>query len=316
MNVSVASRTIAFALTAGCGSTPGLDPPVAGANGGVLEVCSGCAAEVRDPNDAQIRVHHVHLNVTDVAATIAFYERFFGAKAVRLNGVADALWADPLLLLLEPGEHAEPETLQVGFEHVGLGVDDVAAWFEQASQQGLLADTRNGSSATPFSFPLPPGSSPFVDPEVDNFSFIYVRGPNAERIEVWSGRLRFRHAHFVTPDVDATAAWYARLLGVAPVLPMAAVGLLTTNAIALGEVTLDFVAPLAPVEFVEMDRQPIGHVALSVANLDAMFARAQQHGAEIVSEPAMTALGFRSFFVRAPQAVLLEFVEAGPVGVR
>ena len=44
-----------------------------------------------------------------------------------------------------------------------------------------------------------------------------------------------------------------------------------------------------------------------------MFARVQALTYRSCPNPRMTALGFRSFFVRAPQAVLLEFVEAGPV---
>ena len=276
--------------------------------------CSGCVTEVRDPNDTRVRVHHVHLNVTSAQDSIDYYEKFFGAKRVRLNGAADALYADPILFLLEEREHPVQETLQVGFEHAGLGVRDVLAWWGEMSAEGVQADTRNGATAEPVRIPLAPGSTPFADPEVDNFTFIYVRAPNGERIEVWSGLLRFRHMHFLTPDVDATVAWYEDLLGAAPILPMAEVGLLTTNAIELGGVQLNFLVPTETIAtYVETDNQPVGHIGLSVQNLDAMFAHARELDIEIVSEPTMTPLGFRSFFVRAPQAVLLEFVEAGPV---
>jgi predicted enzyme related to lactoylglutathione lyase len=35
--------------------------------------------------------HHVHLNVTDTKATIAFYEKFFGASEVRYRGLSASL---------------------------------------------------------------------------------------------------------------------------------------------------------------------------------------------------------------------------------
>jgi catechol 2,3-dioxygenase-like lactoylglutathione lyase family enzyme len=284
--------------------------------GTAIAVCSGCPGDARDPSDGQIRVHHIHLNVRDADEAIAFYSRFFGARRVRLNGVADALWAEPLLFLLEQGDFDFDGDLRVGFEHVGMGVPDPAAWFEMASADGVVVDPRNGAPAMPLSFPFTPGSSPFLDPEVDTFAFVYVLGPNGERVEVWSGLSGFRHAHFMTPDIDATVAWYQALLGVDPLLPMAtgAAGLVS-NGIALDGVQLNFLAPAMPLDFIETDGQPIDHIAFSVPDLDALFAHVQELGVEIVSEPAQTALGFRSFFVRAPQRALLEFVAAGKVTV-
>ena len=87
---------------------------------------------------------------------IAFYDKFFGTRRVWLNDKADALWADPLLFLLNEGDFDFSNDLQFGFEHVGLGVKDPVAWFEMARMEGAMADPRNGFSAEPVSFPLPP----------------------------------------------------------------------------------------------------------------------------------------------------------------
>jgi len=280
-----------------------------------IEICSGCPTEERDASDSTLRVHHVHLNVTDAEESIAFYEKYFDAQRVRLNGVTDALYADPILILLDERDHDVQEDLAVGLEHIGLGVEDVIGWFEQATANGLEVDLRNGTPATPLSFPVTPGSMPLLDPQVDDFSFVYFRAPNGERIEVWSGRGGFRHIHFLAPDVDATIAWYEELLGVEAVFPMAEVGLITTNAIALDRVYLDVLAPTQPVSFVPTDDQPLSHLAISVSDLAATFEHVQQLDLEVVSEPAMTEHGFRSFFVRAPQEALLELVEAGPIVV-
>jgi catechol 2,3-dioxygenase-like lactoylglutathione lyase family enzyme len=66
-------------------------------------------------------------------------------------------------------------------------------------------------------------------------------------------------------------------------------------------------------EFVPTDDRPLGHIAFSVGKLDAMFARTEQLGIGVVTPPERTTHGFRSFFVRGPDRVLLEFVEAGPI---
>jgi catechol 2,3-dioxygenase-like lactoylglutathione lyase family enzyme len=330
---SIALCTLA-SLATGCSSSPdapasdaavagdsgrGTRPADAGASNdaGMIALCSGCPSELRDPNDNQVRVHHIHLNVKNAEEAIAFYGKFFGTRRVRLNDKADALWADPLLFLLNEGDDFDfSEDLRFGFEHVGLGVKDPVAWFEQASMQGAVGDPRNGFSDQPVSYPLPPEGVPGLDPGVDTFSFVYVRGPNGERIEVWSGLARFRHAHFWTPDIDASVDWYVKLLGVAPLAPMAdPKAAIVSNGLELDGVQLNFLTPSMPIDYIEPDGQPIDHIAFSVPDLAAMFEHAQTLGVEIVSEPAQTELGFRSFFVRAPQQALVELVEAGPVSV-
>jgi catechol 2,3-dioxygenase-like lactoylglutathione lyase family enzyme len=289
--------------------------PTGGANAPAFALCTGCPNDVRDASDTQLRVHHVHLNVRDARQAIDFYVKFFGAKPVRINGQADALWAEPLLFLLHEVTYPLPDSLQVGFEHVGMGTADPAAWFDMARQQGIQADPRNGAPETPTTIPTLGDTSRFVDPSGNSFTFIYVQGPNHERIEVWSGLAKFRHAHFMTPDVATSVDWYAQLLGVPTVFTADVAALAGTNAVELDGVQLNFLSPLEAETFVETDMQPVGHIALSVPNLDAMFAKAKQGKIQIVSEPALTPEGFRSFFVRAPEKVLLEFVEAGPVRV-
>jgi len=309
--------------SAGC--SPSSDSPASGdaavaRDGGreasAIALCSGCPSELRDPSDTQVRVHHIHLNVKDAEEAIAFYDKFFGTRRVRLNDKADALWDDSLLFLLNEGDFDFSDELQFGFEHVGLGVKDPVAWFEMARTAGAMADPRNGFSEEPLSFPLPPGAATNLDPGVDTFSFVYVRVLNGGGMELVSGLARFRHAHFWTRDIDASVAWYVALLGVAPLAPMAdPTAVLVSNAISLDDVQLNFLVPSTSLDYIETDGQPIDHIAFSVPDLDAMFERAQMIGVEIVAEPAQTELGFRSFFVRAPQRALVELVEAGPVRV-
>ena len=282
----------------------------------VPDVCSGCLAERPDHSDVAIRVHHVHLNVRDVRETIAFYEKFFGAREVWLNDHESALWADPILILLDEVGGDFPDTLEMGLEHVGLGVADPVKWFDDASREGLEIDTRNGAPTAAVSMPLPEQLSPFVDPGVDTFSYVYVRGPNRERIEVWSGLDRFRHVHFMTREVDETVAWYAQLLNATPLVASASVTFGLGNGLSLaGGVQLFYASMPATGEFVPTDDRPLGHIAFSVSDLDAMLARSEQLSIGVVTSVARTEHGFRSFFVRGPDRVLIEFVEAGSIAM-
>jgi catechol 2,3-dioxygenase-like lactoylglutathione lyase family enzyme len=291
-------------------STPGTHDasPNSGAdaNAGMLRnVCSGCAKETLDRTDKSVRFHHVHLNVTDPAASRAFYTKFFAAESVRLNDKADALWLAPMLFLLNKVAVAPNDTLEMGLDHVGRGSDDPAQWFDEVSKQGVMGDPRQGFQSTPA--------------QLGSFTFVYVRGPDAERMEVYSsgtvvvpGHVAsakdFQHAHFVTADVDSTVAWYSALLEL-PANPSTGLG----RDIAVDRVALFFAGFPLPNAFAPTDDRPLGHIALSVSDLAMMRARAEALGIEIVAEPSVANEGFRSFFVRAPDRVLLEFVEAGPI---
>jgi catechol 2,3-dioxygenase-like lactoylglutathione lyase family enzyme len=320
---SATARWVALLVAFGCDSSSA-KPDAAGVGGAggsgsprpTLSLCSGCPSEMRDMLDSGVRVHHVHLNVKDARETSAFYAKFFDTKEVWLNERETALYADPILILMTEVDHELAEPLQMGLEHVGLGVLSPEMWYAERGPQGLMIDTRNGAPAVPQSMPTIAGSSPFLDPEVDTFAYVYVRGPNNERIEVWSGLKRFRHVHFMTSDIDRTVDWYSKLLGIAPLAASAADGLGFGNGIELDDAVQLFYASTPAIDmFVPTDDRPVSHIGFSVTALDRKFEQAQQLGITVVSPPALTEHGFRSFFLRGPQEVLLEFVEAGPVHV-
>jgi catechol 2,3-dioxygenase-like lactoylglutathione lyase family enzyme len=267
-------------------------------------ICSGCSTEDLDRADRRVRFHHVHLNVTNPVASDTFYTQFFGAERVRLNDKADALWLAPMLFLLHKVAVAPNETLEMGLDHVGRGADDPVQWFDEVSKQGVMGDPRRGSQATPV--------------QLGVLTFIYVRGPDAERMEVYNvgtvvvpeheaDAKEFQHVHFITPDIDATAAWYSALVD-QPV---------NTNTlgrdITVDRTSLFFNSSAMPTASAATDDRPLGHIAFCVADLDMLRDHAKTLGVEIVAEPALAPEGFRSFFVRAPDQVLIELVEAGPI---
>ena len=59
------------------------------------------------------RFHHIHLNVTDPERTLEFYQRIFGAMAVKFRGVSDALFTGRSFILLtqvDSPPSGEPDT--------------------------------------------------------------------------------------------------------------------------------------------------------------------------------------------------------------
>jgi catechol 2,3-dioxygenase-like lactoylglutathione lyase family enzyme len=122
---------------------------------------------------------------------------------------------------------------------------------------------------------------------------VYLRGPDAERTEVYSSGTvlipdhldaaeSFQHVHLLTADVDATVAWYAELLEL-PANPNNGLG----RDIVVDRVALFFASYPLPNPFVATDDRPLGHIALSVSDLDRRRERAGMLGVEIVAEPSL-----------------------------
>lgn len=264
-----------------------------------------------------IHLHHVHMNVAERERSYRFYETHLDARRVRLNGASEALQASPVLLLLDQTETAPNAALPTGIQHIGWGSQDPAAWYERAHAAGVEPDTRGntlfntgpsptvgapGSGATMFT--LLGAQPPACFPIPDAFSYIYVLGPDQERIEIWSGAdLRVNHLHFTTADLATTVGWYERFLGI----QVSNSGLFA--AWFLDDI-LFFFEPIGNAsDYRPTDDHVLAHVGLAVSNLDTWRMRAQEQQLEVVAEPAQ-AHGFQSFFVRAPDGVLLELVEA------
>jgi len=266
-----------------------------------------------------LHLHHVHLNTVDRAMSEGFYTKFLAAEKVRLNDAADALHVAPILFLIEQLDHAPKSELPTAFQHVGFGSADPAAWYENAHAQGVMPDTRGNTLFNTNETPTvgAPGSGmtmldllganrPSCFPVPDAFSYMYVLGPDQERIEVWSGAAeRVNHVHFTTADLTATVSWYERFLGVRP-----------TNAALFAAFYLDdilfFYEPIgSAADYAATDDHVLGHVAFSVTALAPWIERAKAQAIEIVAEPAPNA-GFMSFFVRGPDGLLIELVEAAP----
>jgi catechol 2,3-dioxygenase-like lactoylglutathione lyase family enzyme len=264
-----------------------------------------------------VHLHHIHMNVAGRDATAEFYETFFSAKRVRLNNAIEALYAAPALLLLEERAQAPVSTLPTALQHVGWGSADVSAWYEMARAGGVLPDTRGLTLFGTPEAPMPgePGqgpqwlaAAPACFPKPDAISYIYMRGPDDERIEVWSGAdKRLNHVHFTTSNLMKTARWYQTFLGLAAVPDST-----LSYHVFIDDISFFFESQGTAEDYAATDDHVLGHIAFSVSDLDVWLERATEQSIEIVSQPAEVA-GFKSFFVRGPDGMLIELVAAAPL---
>lgn len=263
--------------------------------------------------------HHVHLNVVDPAKTVSFYERFLGAVEVSYRGHEPALFVERSFLLLnEVGEPAPAGPTTV-VQHIGwAGVDgpNEFAWFER---QGVEFQTPIGKLG-------------------NNYGW-YMIGPDGELVEIWTGgqHHRFDHVHLWATDVETSSQWFSDHLGLDPrVLPAPA----TRDRESLQSIRMSFIQcdnvnivffgvpdfdsvwfPGANYErsdagedFPEATQgHVVDHLGFSYRDIDPVFERMRSSGVEIAEPITTKPSGMRSFFVWAPDGLLVEIVEEKPL---
>jgi catechol 2,3-dioxygenase-like lactoylglutathione lyase family enzyme len=269
--------------------------------------------------------HHVRINSVDPAKSIKFYERNFSAVPVKFAGVADGLLVDRSFILYTKVDEPAPSDLTSAIWHIGWGgVDGPSdhAWREKA---GVEFET----PATP----------------LGNWYFMYAYGPDRELVEVWTAfhHHRFGHVHLFADDVNVTRDWYREHLGlkgpanIVPRPPAAPEGFepaegdisvfryLWATQVTAGGVTINIFGKPGPEkpfwwnydpidEFAPTEGRVFNHIAFSYRDIEPVFERMQAAGVEIVEPIAdRPEFGFRSFFVRGPDQVLIEIVEAKPI---
>ncbi len=261
--------------------------------------------------------HHVHLNVTDPAETIQFYRRFFGANSVSYRGVSDALFTEKSFILLNTVGAPAPSHLTTSLWHIGWAGVDGPSEFEWRANAGIEVQT-----------PLTPlGSN----------HYMYFWGPDREVIEVFTGSKnhRFEHVHLLSSDVERTIRWFVDHVGLTPRGPTlrwegsgsTLAGGFLWNLIRVDNVNLIVFEAPGPGdprpawlpdevgdEFVPTDGTAIDHIAFSYADLTPVYERMRGAGVEIVAPIATDPeKGLTSFFVRAPDQLLVEIVQEKPV---
>ena len=254
--------------------------------------------------------HHVHLNVTDPKATIAFYEKFFGATEVRYRGLSAGLFTEKSFILLSKVATPPPSNLGSSLWHIGWSGVDGKSEFAWRVGEGIGVQT----PATEF------GSN----------YYMYFWGPNREVIEIWTANKnhRFEHVHLLASNLPATLGWFSQNLGLAPLLstPEKVTGV-TTNYVRVDNVSISVMEIPAsgqprpswwPGEVANSvqptDGTAIDHIAFSYTDIKPVFQRMQRAGVAIVRPIAKSSeYGLTSFFVRGPDQLLVEIVAEAPI---
>jgi catechol 2,3-dioxygenase-like lactoylglutathione lyase family enzyme len=242
----------------------------------------------------------------------------FGAVPVKFRSVNDALFTERSLILFNKVTEQPPSELVSGIWHIGWGGVDVKNVYEWWKNHGIEIHT-----------PLSPLPGP------DNFYF-YLHGPDKELIEINTmGHHRFAHVHLFADDVNETTTWYAKHLGLSPQRPLPVPkpdgDMSSLRSIWLNSFRCDNVQfivfgkpdrnppppwwPDPPLRQIKPTQgRPIDHIAFSYRQIETVFERMQAAGAKIVRPIAVQeSLKLKSFFVLAPNDVLVEIVEAKPI---
>jgi len=119
-------------------------------------------------------------------------------------------------------------------------------------------------------------------------------------------QLTWDHVHIRTPDPDATARWFADMLGAEIVPTPARIDVrLGGNSIFLTPVSAgDGINP-APVT----PYQGLDHFGLAVQGLDALVADLKAKGVQFTEEVREVRPGLRVCFIRGPHGISIELLE-------
>lgn len=264
--------------------------------------------------------HHVHLNVTDPAKTIAFYKKYFGAVDIDYYDQARALFVERSFLLLNKVDSPPPFVPHTALSHMGWATIDAKSVYAWLKGHGVEFETDRASL----------GAN----------EGMYIYGPDKELVEFWTGSKnhRFEHIHLWATDVAATADWFKNHLGLTGnVMPqpklkdyenIAALrmGFLQSdnvNLVIFGRPDFDsrwwpggsYKAEDAPKgDFKPTKGTTIDHIAYSYRDIEPVYERMKAAGANIVGPIARReGVGHKSFFALAPDNLLVEIVQARPI---
>jgi catechol 2,3-dioxygenase-like lactoylglutathione lyase family enzyme len=118
------------------------------------------------------------------------------------------------------------------------------------------------------------------------------------------------HVHLRSPDPEATAQWFERILG-AQVVRTQQQGQ-TRIDMKLGGANI-FIAPVKAGDGVTTPPvtpyQGLDHFGLFVTDVDAVAADLKKKGVEFTMEPNTPRPGIRICFIRGPQGISIELLE-------
>src|SRR5215831_3344975 len=138
-------------------------------------------------------VDHIHLNVPDQPAAVAWYQKNFGGQP--LTEAPDRVMFGDTRLIFLKNDKAQPSAGSA-LDHLGFSVADLDAKMKEFESAGVKV----------------------VNPVRDVaglFKLAFVEDPWGTRIEVVqdADKLGLHHVHLRAPDTAATLAWYKEKFG-------------------------------------------------------------------------------------------------------
>ena len=121
----------------------------------------------------------------------------------------------------------------------------------------------------------------------------------------------YHHVHLVSPDPDAAAEWYEKLLG-GEISQRQELRGARNVRVRLGEALLNIRGPRPTDKLAEPgEARPYGihHFCFAVDDIEDMLLRLEENGG-VVTEPLFTLpSGNRAAFVECPDRVLIELIQ-------
>ncbi len=121
------------------------------------------------------------------------------------------------------------------------------------------------------------------------------------------------HVHLRSPDPEATATWFERMLG-AQVIRSTQQGKPRIDLKLGGQMI--FIAPVTAGDGVNAapvtPYQGLDHFGLAVSGIDAIAAELKNKGVEFTKQPHTVRPGTRICFLRGPQGVSIELLDRDP----
>jgi lactoylglutathione lyase len=134
-----------------------------------------------------------------------------------------------------------------------------------------------------------------------------------QRDEKIMSTITWDHVHLRTPDPEATAQWFERMLG-AEVIRSTQQGKPRID-LKLGGAKI-FIAPVAAGDGVnpppQTPYQGLDHFAYFVTDLDRFVDELKAKGAEFTQDLHLPRPGIRICFLRGPQGISIELLERDP----
>jgi catechol 2,3-dioxygenase-like lactoylglutathione lyase family enzyme len=123
-----------------------------------------------------------------------------------------------------------------------------------------------------------------------------------------AARFGFDHIHLRSPDPEATAAWFERMLG-AEVIRTTQQGKPRIDLKLGGQDIFIAQSDAGVADPPSSPYQGLDHFGLRVQGLDAAAAELKAKGVEFTMEPREARPGVRIAFIRGPQNISIELLE-------